>query len=208
MKNPLKLLAASVLVLFCACSTPSAPEYDPRPAYDSDLNNGWDKFSAGGYGLALIEFRNALDLDSRRQWPDAYIGLAWSLAMQDSVDRAISHFTTALTKNPSSPADSADIYAGLALSYREVSPPNFPQVRANAQSALAIDSFYVFQRRSSINHEDLNAVLSEAFFNIGEYDSAAVLVDPAGTLDPASDAYLTDLLTKINVKLMLSREGG
>ncbi len=204
MKNLLTLLAASVLVLG-ACSTPSAPEYDPRPAYDSDLNSGWDKFSAASYGLAAIEFRNALDLDSRRQWADAYIGLAWSLAMQDSVDRAIGHFTTALNKGPESAADSVDIYAGLGLSYREVSPPNFPQVRANAQSALAIDSLYVFRRRSSINFEDLHAVLAEAFFNIGEYDSAAVLVDPAGTLDPVSDNYLTDLLTKINVKLMLSR---
>jgi tetratricopeptide (TPR) repeat protein len=207
MKNLLTILAASVLVLG-ACSTPTAPEYDPRPAYDSDLNNGWDKFSAGGFGLAAIEFRNALDLDSRRQWPDAYIGLAWSLAMQDSVDRAISHFTTALIKEPASGADSASVFAGLGLSYREVSPPNFPQVRANTQSALAIDSLFVFQHRSSINFEDLYAVLAEAFFNIGEYDSAAVLVDPAGTLDTLSTGYLTDLLTKINLKLMLSREGG
>ncbi len=207
MKNLLTLLAASVLV-FGACSTPSAPEYDPRPAYDSDLNNGWDKFSAGNYGLAAIEFRNALDLDSRRQWPEAYIGLAWSLAMQDSVDRSIDHFITALMKTPSSAPDSADIYAGLGLSYREVSPPNFPQVRTNVQSALAIDSLYIFQHRSSINFDDLYAVLAEAFFNIGNYDSAAVLVDPAGTLDPVSQNYLTDLLTKINLKLMLSREGG
>jgi tetratricopeptide (TPR) repeat protein len=207
MKNLLTFLAASVLVLG-ACSTPTAPEYDPRPAYDSDLNNGWDKFSAGAFGLSSIEFRNALDLDSRRQWPDAYIGLAWSLAMQDSVDRSIGHFTTALTKTPTSGTDSSNIYAGLGLSYREVNPPNFPQVRVNVQNALAIDSLYVFQRRSSINFEDLYAVLAEAFFNIGEYDSAAVLVDPAGTLDPASTGYLTDLLTKINVKLMLSREGG
>lgn len=207
MKNLLTLLAASVLVL-SACSTPLAPEYDPRPAYESHLNSGWDKFSAASYGLATIEFRNALDLDSRRQWPEAYAGLAWSLAMQDSVDRAIGHFITALIKTPKSAADSADIFAGLGLSYREVNPPNFLQVKANVQSALAIDLLYVFQHRSSINSDDLYAVLAEAFFNIGEYDSAAVIVDPAGTLDPVSANYLTDLLTKINIKLMLSREGG
>ena len=207
MKNMLTLLAAAVLVL-SSCSTPLAPEYDPRPAYESDLNNGWDKFSEASYGLAAIEFRNALELDSRRQWPEAYLGLAWSLAMQDSVDRAIVHFTTALIKAPTNAADSADIYAGLGLSYREVSPPNFPLVKANVQSALAIDLFYVFQHRSSINSDDLYAVLAEAFFNIGEYDSAAVIVDPASTLDPVSANYLTDLLTKINIKLMLSREGG
>jgi len=51
-------------------------------------------------------------------------------------------------------------------------------------------------------------VLAEAFFNLTFYDSAAVLVDPAGTLDPESDNYLTDLLTKINVQLLLSSEGG
>ncbi|MBW7996766.1 MAG: hypothetical protein FVQ81_09420 [Candidatus Glassbacteria bacterium] len=207
MKSLLTMLAAVVLITG-ACSTPSAPEYDPRPAYDSEINRGWDRFSEGNFGLATIDFRNALDLDSRRLWPEAYIGLAWSLAMQDSVDRSISHFNTAMSKTPSSGADSADVFAGLGLSYREVSPPNFTLVRSNVQSALAIDSLYVFQHRSSINSDDLNAVLAEAFFNIGEYDSAAVIADPAAMLDPGSDSYLTDLLSKINVLLMLSMEGG
>jgi len=207
MKTLITFLAVLVM-LAAACSTPSAPEYDPRPAYDSDINSGWDQFAVGNYGLAAIEFRSALDLDSRRAWPDAYIGLAWSLAMQDSVDRAISHFTTALGKGPSSADDSADVYAGLGLSYREVSPPNFNQVRGNVQNALAIDSLYVFQHRSSINSDDLKAVLAEAFFNIGLLDSAAAIADPVGTLDPDSDSYLTDLLAKINVLLLLSTEGG
>jgi tetratricopeptide (TPR) repeat protein len=207
MKTLLTIMALCV-VLAAACSTPSAPEYDPRPAYDSDLNRGWDQFEAGNYGLAAIEFRSALDQDSKRQWPDAYIGLAWSLAMQDSVDRAISHFVTALGKGPSSADDSADVYAGLGLSYREVSPPNFTQVRGNVQHALALDANYVFQYRSSINSDDLNAVLAEAFYNLGLTDSAAVIADPGATLDPDSATYLTDLLAKINVLLLLSMEGG
>ena len=207
MKTLLTILSLFVM-LAAACSTPSAPEYDPRPAYDSDLNRGWDQFQAGNYGLATIEFRSALDKDSRREWSDAYIGLAWSLAMQDSVDRAISHFVTALGKGPESAGDSADVYAGLGLSYREVSPPNFTQVRGNVQNTLAIDSLYVFQYRSSINSDDLNAVLAEAFFNIGLADSAAAIADPGGTLNPDSDTYLTDLLAKINVLLLLSTEGG
>jgi len=199
---------AVIVVLAVACSTPSAPDYDPRPAYGSNVTHGWDQFDSGNYGLAAIEFRNALDLDSRRLWPDAYIGLAWSLAMQDSVDRAISHFTTALSKSPTSAADSADVYAGLGLGYREVSPPNFSQVRSNVQSALAIDSLYVFQYKTSINYEDLNAVLAEAFFNLGMIDSAAAIADPSSSLDPQSSSYLTDLLTKINVLILASTEGG
>lgn len=204
MKTLIAILAAVVLVAG-ACSTPSAPEYDPRPAYESEINSGWNNFANDNFGLAAIEFRNALDLDSRRLWPEAYIGLAWSLAMQDSVNRAISHFDTALLKGPDDGADSADVYAGLGLSYREISPPNFTQVRANIQNALAIDSLYVFQYKNSINSDDLWAVLAEAFFNIAMYDSAAAIADPAGTLDPESDTYLTDLLTKINVLLMLSK---
>ena len=199
---------AVLVMLAAACSTPTAPEYDPRPAYDSDLNRAWDQFDSGNYGLAATEFRSALDKDTRRIWPDAYIGLGWSLAMQDSVDRAIGHLTSALNKTPSSGADSADVFAGLALSYRESSPPNFAQVRGNVQSTLAIDSLYVFQYRTSINYDDLQAVLAEAFFNLGLVDSAAAIADPTSSLDPDSDTYLSDLLTKINVLLLLSTEGG
>ena len=207
MKNLLILIAALVLVL-ASCSTPAAPEYNSRPSYNSELSSGWDLFSDGSYSLAAIQFRDAIDLDSQRQWPDAYIGLGWSLAMQDSVTKAISYFTSALSKTPDNGQDSADIYTGLGLGYRDISPANFTLVRSNVQSALAIDSLYVFQHLTTINSDDLYAVLAEAFFNLEYYDSAAALVDPAGTLDPESEDYLTSLLTKINTQLLLSGEGG
>ena len=207
MKTLLTILALFV-VIASACSTPAAPEFDPRPAYDSGVNRGWDQFEGANYTLAATEFRNALDVDTGRLWPEAYIGLAWSLAMQDSVDRAIGHFSTALSKVPTSGADSADVYAGLGLGYREVSPPNFVQVRNNVQSALAINAQYTFSHKTSINSDDLNAILAEAFFNIGLTDSAAAIADPNSVLDPESATYLTDLLSRINNLILLSSGGG
>jgi tetratricopeptide (TPR) repeat protein len=206
MKCFLTVMAVSVLAL-AGCSTPSAPEYNPRPAYQTSVSSGWNMFVSHNYALAATEFRNALELDVSRSWPEAYIGLGWSLAMQDSLAKAVNDFNSALARVPKSAQDSADIYAGLSLSYRDISPPNFTLVRDNALAALGINPQYVFQNQTTINKDDLRAVLAEAYFNLGQYDLAAKIADPAGSLDPKSLNYATDLLTKINTLLTLSREG-
>ncbi|MFH1070166.1 MAG: hypothetical protein V1794_11155 [Candidatus Glassbacteria bacterium] len=206
MKCFLTVMAVSALALV-GCSTPSAPEYNPRPAYETNVSHGWDKFVDRNYALAATEFRNALDLDAARSWPEAYIGLGWGLAMQDSLTKAVNNFSSALARTPQSAQDSANVYAGLSLGYRDISPVNFTLVRDYALQALGISPQYVFQYRTAINSDDLRAVLAEAYFNLEQYDLAAGIADPAGSLDPADANYLTDLLTKINTLLTLSREG-
>lgn len=206
MKILLTLVAAFALLLI-ACSTPLAPEFNPRPAYESEVARGWGLFVDGNYGLAAANFRKALDVDTDRSWPEAYIGLAWSLAMQDSLVKAVNNFNSALARSPQSARDSANVFAGLGLSYRDIAPTNFVLVRDNILALFAIDSQYVFTYRSTINSDDLRAVLSEAYFNLGEYDLAAEIADPAGSLDPTDTNYVTDLLIKINTLLTLSREG-
>ena len=198
----------AICLIACGCSTPSAPDYDPQPGYLSEVSKSWGLFGSGQYQLAAIEFRNARDLDVKGIWPEAYIGLGWSLAMQDSLVKAISNFSTALQKTPKTAKDSASTLAGLGLAYRDVTPPNFTLVRDNVLKALAIDSLFVFEHKSSINAADLEAVLAEAYFNLGQDSLAASIADPGGTLDPAAENYQSQLLTRIDLLITLSREGG
>ena len=200
-------LVAAFALLLVACSTPLAPDFNPRPAYASEVARSWALFSDRNYGLAAANFRKALDIDTDRSWPEAYIGLGWSLAMQDSLVKAVNNLSSALARSPESARDSANVFAGLALSYRDLTPPNFTLVRDNALAVLAIAPQYVFTYLNTINSDDLQAVLSEAYFNLGDYDLAAEIADPAGSLDPTDTNYATDLLTKINTLLTLSRGG-
>ena len=200
--------AFAICLIACSCSTPSAPDFDPQPGYLGDVSKSWGLFGSGQYQLAAIEFRNALDLDVQRLWPEAYIGLGWSLAMQDSLVKAISNFSTALQKTPKTAKDSLNTLAGLGLAYRDVTPPNFTLVRDNVLKALAIDPLFVFEHKTSINAADLEAVLAEAYFNLGQDSLAASIADPGGTLDPAAENYQSQLLTRIDSMIALSREGG
>lgn len=190
-----------------ACTTPAAPEFDLRPSYLNEVSRGWTFFSDGNYGLASTNFRIAIEADEQRIWLEAQIGLGWSLAMQDSLTKSINNFNTALSRQPSSQQDSLSIFAGLSLAYRDVTPPNFTLVRDNALIVLEKDPNFVFEYKLSINADDLQAVLAEAYFNLNQYDEAAAIADPDSLLDPQSASYQNDLLAKINLLIMLSREG-
>ncbi|OGF99192.1 MAG: hypothetical protein A3F83_04625 [Candidatus Glassbacteria bacterium RIFCSPLOWO2_12_FULL_58_11] len=203
-----KVFITFVLCLIaCSCSTPSAPDYDPQPAYLADVSNAWGLFSGGQYGLSALGFRNALAIDVQKLWPEAYIGLGWSLAMQDSLVKAVSNFNSALQRTPRTAKDSVNALAGLGLAYRDITPPDFARVRDNVLEALAVDSQFVFEYKSSINAADLEAVLAEAYFNLGQDSLAAAIADPNGTLDPAAENYQSQLLTRIDMLITQSREG-
>jgi tetratricopeptide (TPR) repeat protein len=205
MKTAVYLLISTLALI--ACSTPAAPEFDLRPTYLNEVSRGWGFFSDRNYGLASTNFRIAIEADEERIWPEAYIGLGWSLAMQDSLTKSINNFDTALSRQLLSTQDSLSIFAGLSLAYRDVTPPNFTLVRDNALNVLESDPNYVFEYKHSINADDLEAVLAEAYFNLTQYEDAAAIADPDSLLDPESASYQTDLLTKINLLIMLSREG-
>ena len=196
-----------VALTLIACTTPAAPEFNLRPSYLNEVFRGWAFFSDGNHGLASTSFRIAKEADEQRIWPEAYIGLGWSLAMQDSLTKSINNFKTALSRQPLSAKDSLSIFAGMSLAYRDVTPPNFVLVRDNALAVLEKDPNFVFEYKQSINADDLRAVLAGAYFNLSQYEEAAAIADPASLLDPESASYQTELLTKINLLIMLSREG-
>lgn len=202
-------LLTLILVLLgtAACTTPGAPEFNIEPAYLSDVAKGWSFFSQANYALAATSFRSAASRDTRLERPEAHIGLGWALAMQDSLQKSILNFDLALSRAPVLSKDSVHILSGLSFVYRDIVPPNYQAVRDNAALALEKAPNFVFEYRSSINAQDLRAVLAEAYFNLGQYQEAAAIVDAGGTLDPLAEDYHLKLLEKINQLLMLSGEG-
>jgi hypothetical protein len=126
----------------------------------------------------------------------------------DSLTKAISAFTVAATRGPRTARDSANMFAGMSLVYRDLTPPDFPKVRDNALAALKIDPNFIFEYKKSINAADLKAVLAEAYFNLEQYTEAAAIADPNNTLDPADPKYNEELLSKINQLITASLEGG
>jgi tetratricopeptide (TPR) repeat protein len=200
-------LTLGLLLCAAACSTPSAPEYNILPAYLHEVSRGWNFFSQDEFGLAAASFRNAVDLDVKMEHVEAHIGLGWSLAMEDSLQKAILNFELALSKIPQTRKDSLFILSGLSFAYRDNTPPNFTKVRDYALAVLSMDPGFVFDYKQSINVQDLNAVLAEAYFNLGQYTEAAAIADPAGSLDPAAQDFQEKLLAKINQLITISREG-
>ncbi|MCE5273132.1 tetratricopeptide repeat protein [bacterium] len=206
----LKILTGGLLLtlaLACACSTPSAPEFNIEPAYLSDVSKGWSLFAQGNFALAATSFRSAIARDVQQDYYEAHIGLGWAMAMQDSLQKAVLNFDLALDRAPKDSRDSVNILSGLSFAYRDLNPPDYQKVRDDAVVVLEKDPSFVFAYRTSINAQDVKAVLAEAYFNLGQYEEAAAIADPGGTLDPSADDYNQKLLSKINQLLTISREG-
>ena len=196
-------------MIFFSCSTPAAPEYDEEVTnFLNEVSKGWSFFEDGNISLAAIAFRKAIEFNSKGDRAEAHIGLGWCLAMGDSLTKAISAFTVAATRGPRTARDSANMFAGMSLVYRDLTPPDFPKVRDNALAALKIDPNFIFEYKKSINAADLKAVLAEAYFNLEQYTEAAAIADPNNTLDPADPKYNEELLSKINQLITASLEGG
>lgn len=201
----ISLFALAVLVV--SCSTPAAPEYDPLPGYYQEVSRGWNLFQQENYSIAASSFRTAIKADLEDAQSEAYVGLAWSLALQDSLAKAVNNYQAALLRDPDSPKPLVFILSGLSFCYRDLEPPDYAAVRDNAKAALQLNPSFVFDYKTSINSQDLKAVLAEAYFNLGAYDSAAVYADPEGTLNPNAQDYQAKLLSKINLLITLSQEG-
>jgi tetratricopeptide (TPR) repeat protein len=197
-----------LMVILVSCSTPSAPEYNPLPSYYQEVSRGWNFFEQDNYALAATSFRKAMVNDVDNSLSEAMIGLAWSLALQDSLMSAVDNYEVALLRDPESPVPLIYALGGLSFCYRDLEPPDNEKVRDYALAALALDENFVFEYKKSINAQDLNAILAEAYFNLEDYDSAALIVDPDSTLDSNAEDYLEELLSKINQLINLSQKGG
>jgi tetratricopeptide (TPR) repeat protein len=197
-----------LMVILVSCSTPSAPEYNPLPSYYQEVSRGWNFFKQDNYALAATSFRKAMVNDVDNSQSEAMIGLAWSLALQDSLISAVDNYEVALLRDPESPAPLIYALSGLSFCYRDLEPPDNEKVRDYALAALDLDENFVFEYKRSINAQDLEAILAEAYFNLEDYDLAALIVDPDSTLDSNAEDYLEELLSKINQLINLSQKGG
>lgn len=144
------------VMIFFSCSTPAAPEYNEEVTnFLNEVSKGWSFFEDGNISLAAIAFRKAIEFNSKGDRAEAHIGLGWCLAMEDSLTKAISAFTVAVTRGPRTARDSVNMLAGMSLVYRDITPQDFSRVRDNALAALKIDPNFVFEYKKSINAADL-----------------------------------------------------
>ncbi|MFH1313735.1 MAG: tetratricopeptide repeat protein [Candidatus Eisenbacteria bacterium] len=182
---------ALVLCLFMGCGENGCkPEATPEQL----TREGWDRFEDNQYQGALLKFDQALGRDPGHG--EAYNGVGWCCANLDSLEAGIDAFDHAISHG----VITADPRAGKAVIYRDLEPVDFQTAIGWADSALAIDSDYVFSHDTSLDWKDLRLILAHSYYGLSQYDEAKAQVDilnPGNTLDPGSDTYVEDLLAEI-----------
>ncbi|MCK5130955.1 MAG: hypothetical protein KAR40_02250 [Candidatus Sabulitectum sp.] len=67
-------VVAASLILVAGCYD-NVTEYPEVEGYTGFVNAGWDAFEDGDYEAAMLNFKNAIDMDVSRS--DAYVGAGW-----------------------------------------------------------------------------------------------------------------------------------
>lgn len=158
---------------------PSGPEYTAV-----ELNAmGWDSFAIGDYYDAWDAFTQAVAKDAVLY--EARLGLAWSFAYTGMHADAMLTFGELISGNHLV----NDARAGLAAAALFTAPEVAEEA---AETVLAADADYVFSRRASFDHRDLQLILAEAYFAQQRYNLAQLMADnvaddlelPISGLDP------------------------
>jgi tetratricopeptide (TPR) repeat protein len=155
---------------------------------------GWAKFEDWQFAEALLKFDQALDKDYN--YGEAHNGVGWCRVKLDSLKAGLDAFDQAIAKGVSS----ADPRAGKAVIYRDFEPVDFHMAIDWADSALAIDSDYVFTHDDALDWKDLRLILAQSYYGLSQYDRAHAqvdILDPGNTLDPDSDTFAKDLLAEL-----------
>ena len=144
---------------------------------------GWVQFQAANFDSAKALFRQAIAANVQ-DIADAYNGLGFSLAFQDSLQSAISNFNLANSNG----LTFADAFVGLAASYRDFGN-NFAQSVTSADAAIARDPSYVFRFNNRISIDDVYLIKAQSSFRRGESffavaQAAVNVLDSDNGLDP------------------------
>jgi tetratricopeptide (TPR) repeat protein len=184
-------LALGLVILWIGCGDKGTC---PELTAESMTAEGWALFETGDFASAISKFEAAISTDTT--YADAYNGLGWSHLRLDSLNRSISDFTESLSRG----LPTVDPYAGQAIAYRDHEPPGCREAITSADSALHRDLRYVFLHAQELDWRDLRLILTQCYFETGEYDLAKTQVDslnPDNVLDPDLDTFVADLLTEI-----------
>ena len=196
-KTWLQLAGLTLIVaLMIGCGTQEGTGVEPKddPAPDPSLVElGWAAFRAGQYETAEDLFKQAIAEDAGDH--EAHNGLGWTLLRKDELTSAIVSFDAALTNGFAG----ADPHVGKAILLRDLRPVNYAAAIAEANTALSIDSDYVFAHDAELDWKDVRLILAQCYYATGQYDEANTQVGLlGGTMqDPSSDTFVEDLLAEI-----------
>lgn len=156
-------------------------------------DEGWSRFEAGATRQALDKFNEAIVVADA--YSDAHHGAGWALAFLDSIGPAFTAFTNAIDRaHPG-----AEAFAGRA--FVRVEPPlgDLQGGVDDAAEALSLEPGFVFDHDASIDWRDLRLLRAQAFFVLGEMDSAVLEVESLGGTAPPSEslAFADSLLAEI-----------
>ncbi len=168
-----------------------------EPVYTAEeLNDmGWDSFAVGDYYDARESFSLAVEKDASLY--EASLGLGWAQAYTGLHTEAIATFEELINDGHLV----NDARAGLAAAALFSDPVKAEQA---ANAVLEADEGYVFSRRTTYDHHDLNVILAESYFAQQRYDLAQLLADnvaqdnglPISGLDPITpETWVVDGVT-------------
>ena len=152
---PLVLLA----VPLASCSRSKSPTRAQE--VQSLTAEGWRLFGLSNYSGALDQFDQALSL--LREYPEAHQGRGWALAYLGEFDDA----RFAFVHSKELKGSLLDTWAGGAFVYSVLGDPI--RTKEWAETVLAANSNWVFQRRTTITHRHIGLVLAQAYFSLESY---------------------------------------
>ena len=167
---------------------------EPEPTAAELTAAGWLRFEAGDYRVALSRFEEAAR--KRAGYGEAHNGIGWCCIWLDSLDAALGGFDTAISNG----VMTGDPRAGKSVVYRDRAPLDLVAAIDWADSALTINPAYVFTHDTSFDWYDLRLIRAHSYFELALYHQAKAevdILDPANTLDPASETFVEDLLAEL-----------
>ncbi|MDP8228123.1 MAG: hypothetical protein P9M15_01570 [Candidatus Electryoneaceae bacterium] len=179
------LLAAvcMLLLITVGCSDDDGGTTGPELSAQELVDEGWDKFEEDDWNGALTDFRSAIDRDINLS--DAYNGAGWASGKSpDGLNNAADYFDVSLQKDTTR----YDALGGWAF-----------VVYQQGEWQLSIEKAeYVLHRRpgwrflhqSSLDFNDLRLMMTTAWCNLDNYDTAYNIV-----IDYLNPTFETDITT-------------
>jgi tetratricopeptide (TPR) repeat protein len=185
-----------VVILVVGCSADEDPGFDPGedPAPDPTLVElGWAAFGADQFNTAEELFSQAIAEDATNH--EAHNGKGWALLRLDGLATAIVSFDAALNNGFAG----ADPHVGKAILLRDLPPVNYAAAVAAANTALSIDSDFVFAHDEELDWKDVRLILAQCYYATGQYNEAnnQVVLLGGTEQDPNSPTFVEDLLAEI-----------
>ncbi len=196
MKKLFIIVAVLVAVFSPGCKCKKSITAGERLA--ANIAAGWESFESANYADALIEFSDAMDIDSTSG--EARTGFGWSLLRTNGAD--LNNVLAILNIDATDDlVHQTDAWTAKATSHLLLS--QYPPADSVAKLVLDTDTNYVFVHDPSVQWRDLLITRGQALYHMSDYDSAWQVILPLvnedtvyTNIDPDSTSWTLALGTQ------------